>query len=231
MLAWDPADLLADLTVGGPVFRPPPPRHGRAEMQLRRSVLAAVGNTVVVAVGLLPVVVEALLLLAVAPLWLGAQPRRTPRGGGAGGNAATCSSAPAPAPACADGGTGGAGRNEPARAGVRPVMDDTLRLRFGMAELLFEQRRYREAAELLEVVVAEVPENASARILLARSFFHAAMLTRAEEEARRIVERWPVDAYAHLILARSLQRQSRHEEAVPHLRLAAALTGEEDLAP
>jgi tetratricopeptide (TPR) repeat protein len=110
-------------------------------------------------------------------------------------------------------------------------MDESLRLRFGMAELHFEQRRYREAAELLESVVAEAPDNASARTLLARSFFHAAMLARAEHEARQIVERWPVDAYAHVILARSLQRQSRHDEALPHLRLAAALTGDEDLVP
>ena len=110
-------------------------------------------------------------------------------------------------------------------------MDDSLRLRFGMAEMHFEQRRYIQAVELLELVVEEAPSNASARTLLARAYYHAAMLRRAEQEARTLIERSPVDAYAHLILARSLQRQSRHEEAVPHLRLAAALTGNDELAP
>lgn len=110
-------------------------------------------------------------------------------------------------------------------------MDDSLRLQFGMAEVHFDQKRYREAAAILEVVVSEAPSNASARTLLARAYFHAAMLGRAEEQARELIERWPVDAYAHVILARSLQRQSRHEEAVPYLRLAAALTGDDDLLP
>ena len=40
-------------------------------------------------------------------------------------------------------------------------MDDSLRLQFGMAEVHFEQKRYREAAAILEVVVSEAPSNAS----------------------------------------------------------------------
>lgn len=110
-------------------------------------------------------------------------------------------------------------------------MDDSLRLQFGMAEMHFEGRRYREAVELLEVIIEEVPGNASVRTLLARAYFHAAMLQRAEQEARELIARSPVDAYAHIILARSLQRQSRHDEALGYLRVAAALTGNDDLLP
>jgi Flp pilus assembly protein TadD len=33
----------------------------------------------------------------------------------------------------------------------------------------------------------------------------------------------PTDAYARLVLGRTLQRRSRHEEARVHLRVAAAL--------
>lgn len=33
----------------------------------------------------------------------------------------------------------------------------------------------------------------------------------------------PSDGYAHLMLGRTLQRRSQHDEAVPHLRLAAAM--------
>lgn len=110
-------------------------------------------------------------------------------------------------------------------------MTDSLRLRFGMAELNFEQRNFRQAALILEGILEEVPGNAEVRTLLARSYFHAAMLRSAEEQARALIERSPVDAYAHIILGRALQRQSRHEEAAPYLRLAAALTGNDDLLP
>jgi predicted Zn-dependent protease len=110
-------------------------------------------------------------------------------------------------------------------------MTDSLRLQFGMAELNFEQRNYRQAAVILEGILEELPGNAEVRTLLARSYFHAAMLRSAEAQARALIERSPVDAYAHIILGRSLQRQSRHEEAAPFLRLAAALTGNDDLLP
>ncbi|MEU1166108.1 hypothetical protein ABZ372_39165 [Streptomyces sp. NPDC005921] len=36
----------------------------------------------------------------------------------------------------------------------------------------------------------------------------------------------PVEHYARLMLGRTLQRQARHEEAEPHLRLASALAGD-----
>lgn len=44
---------------------------------------------------------------------------------------------------------------------------------------------------------------------------------------RRILDIDPVEDYARLMLGRTLERQSRHEEARPHLRLAAAMTGED----
>lgn len=111
---------------------------------------------------------------------------------------------------------------------VPPGMDETLHLQFRMAEMHFEGRRYRQAIELLEVILAEAPDNASVRTLLARSYYHAAMLRRAEQAARDIIERWPTDAYAHLVLARSLQRQSRHDEARQYHRLARLFSGEDD---
>jgi hypothetical protein len=52
---------------------------------------------------------------------------------------------------------------------------------------------------------------------------HSAQLGRAERELRTIVAENPADAYAHLLLGRTLQRQSRHDEAGTHLRLAAAM--------
>ncbi len=37
----------------------------------------------------------------------------------------------------------------------------------------------------------------------------------------------PAEDYARLVLGRTLERQGRHEEARPHLRLVAAMTGEQ----
>ncbi len=49
---------------------------------------------------------------------------------------------------------------------------------------------------------------------------------KAETELRSIVERNPVEHYAHLMLGRTSERQGRGSEAVPHLRLAAAPSGD-----
>ena len=80
-----------------------------------------------------------------------------------------------------------------------------------------------EAARLLLPVVDAEPGNSSARLLLARAYFASAQLERAEEQLRWLVERDPSDDYAHFVLGRTLQRQSRAEAALVHLRMAVAL--------
>lgn len=97
------------------------------------------------------------------------------------------------------------------------------------AQLLFDAKDYPAAAGLLAGVVEEHPRQTGPRLLLARAYYHSAQLRRAEEQLRVIVEQDPVDHYAHLLLGRTLERQSRHEEAAPWLRLAAAFSG--DLVP
>lgn len=94
------------------------------------------------------------------------------------------------------------------------------------AQLFFEARDYTEAARLLAQVVSEVPGQVGPRLLLARAYYHSAQLRRAEEQLREVIARDPVEAYAHLMLARTLQRQSRDAEAAPLLRMAAAFAGE-----
>ncbi|MEU9343540.1 tetratricopeptide repeat protein [Streptomyces sp. NPDC048278] len=98
--------------------------------------------------------------------------------------------------------------------------------RWERAQLLFEGRDYIGAARLLTDVVQEVPEQTGPRLLLARAYYHSAQLRRAEDQLRQIVERDPVEHYAHLLLGRTLQRQGRHDEAQPWLRMAAAFAGE-----
>ena len=72
-------------------------------------------------------------------------------------------------------------------------------------------------------MVDEVPEQVAPRLLLARTYYHSAQLGRAEKQLRAVVERDPVEFYAHLMLGRTLERQGRHAEAGPWLRTAAAM--------
>ncbi|MFF5447929.1 tetratricopeptide repeat protein [Streptomyces sp. NPDC012888] len=98
--------------------------------------------------------------------------------------------------------------------------------RWERAQLFFEAKDYTTAARILEPLAAEAPELLAPRLLLARACYHSAQLGRAEGVLRGILERWPVEDYAQLMLGRTLQRQGRAAEAVPYLRIAAALGGE-----
>ncbi|MET8575815.1 tetratricopeptide repeat protein [Streptomyces sp. NPDC005012] len=98
--------------------------------------------------------------------------------------------------------------------------------RWERARKYFDRKNYAGAARVLGPLVEEVPEQSGPRLLLARAYYHSAQLRRAEAECRRLVERDPVERYARLLLGRTLERQGRHEEARPHLRLAAAMAGE-----
>ena len=62
-----------------------------------------------------------------------------------------------------------------------------------------------------------------ARELLARSYYHSAQLMRAVDSAREILERDPGNAYAVILLVRSLQRAGRTKEAAAAERMAGAL--------
>lgn len=104
--------------------------------------------------------------------------------------------------------------------------EETTAMRWERAELLFQDKDYVAAAKLLAEVVDEVPNQTGPRLLLARAYYHSAQLRRAEEQLRAVLDREPVEHYAHLMLGRTLQRQGRHDEAARSLRLAAALSGE-----
>ncbi len=110
-------------------------------------------------------------------------------------------------------------------AGAGVPHEEATAERWERAQALFEARDYAPAARLLAGVVDEVPAQAGPRLLLARAYYHSAQLRRAEEQLRVLVERDPVDHYAHLMLGRTLERQGRHDEAAPWLRLAEAFAG------
>ncbi|MGW0331699.1 tetratricopeptide repeat protein [Streptomyces sp. NPDC003011] len=104
--------------------------------------------------------------------------------------------------------------------------EETTGERWERAQLLFDAKDYIGAARLLAVVVEDAPEQTGPRLLLARAYYHSAQLSRAEEQLRLVIDRDPVEHYAHLMLGRTLQRQGRQDEAGPWLRVAAAFSGE-----
>lgn len=110
--------------------------------------------------------------------------------------------------------------------GAGVPLEETAAEQWERALLLFEAKDYIKAAQLLVTVVDEVPELTAPRLLLARSYYHSAQLQRAEEQLRKVIERDPVEHYAHLMLGRTLERQGRKDEAAPWLRLASAFAGD-----
>jgi Flp pilus assembly protein TadD len=101
--------------------------------------------------------------------------------------------------------------------------------RFRYAQRLFEGRNYASAATELEGVLAACRDSDllhgldDAELLLARAYYHSAQLTKAEAAARAFVDDHPSDGYAVLLLARSLERQGRRDEAAPLVVRAEAL--------
>ncbi|MGY1855156.1 tetratricopeptide repeat protein [Modestobacter sp. SYSU DS0290] len=91
------------------------------------------------------------------------------------------------------------------------------------ADLFFAMGQPTEAARVLEPVVDAEPGNQAALELLARSYYGAAQLARAEESLARLVEIAPANGWARRALARTLERQSRADEARVHHRMADAL--------
>ena len=106
-------------------------------------------------------------------------------------------------------------------------------LRLSWAQGLFDRGEYISAAvalaELVEEIERPVPGaevstgSTDLRLLLGRAYFHSAQLGKAEEVLVRIVDEHPTEAYAQLLLGRTLQRAGRHDEAARPLALAAIL--------
>lgn len=98
-------------------------------------------------------------------------------------------------------------------------------MNYDLGKLFFAEGDYITAAGWLAEVVADAPEHEAARMLLARSYYFSAQLGRAETQLREVLDRNPVEAYAHLMLGRTLQRLNRDSEAAKYMRLAAAMKG------
>ena len=98
-----------------------------------------------------------------------------------------------------------------------------LHAEFQRADFSLALGKPAEAARILEPVVAAEPSNQAALELLARAYFGAAQLGRAEEALTRLVDLAPDNAWARRALARTLERQSRPDDAAVHHRIADVL--------
>jgi len=98
--------------------------------------------------------------------------------------------------------------------------------RFQQARQLLEDSQPREALDLLVPALHEEPRSVSLRTLLAWAYFLTAQLRHAEAELRVLVEDAPTDVWARFALGRTLERQNKLAEALPHLRMAAVMSGD-----
>lgn len=91
---------------------------------------------------------------------------------------------------------------------------------------LLGRRAAVEALAVLEPALVEDPRNTGLRMLRAWAYLIRVQLTVAEDELRSLVAENPDDDWMRFALGRSLERQSRYTDALPHLRLAAAMSGD-----
>ncbi|MEV8634436.1 DsbA family oxidoreductase [Streptosporangium sp. NPDC051023] len=108
----------------------------------------------------------------------------------------------------------------------RELPDEVRRLRH--AESLLDARDPLGALEMLRPLLDGHGDDSAVRMLAARAYFGSAQLGRARETLESLLERAPGDHYARFLLGRTLERSNRHAEALPHLRLAAAMSPDPD---
>ena len=88
---------------------------------------------------------------------------------------------------------------------------------------LLESGDFSAAAVPLEKARSFEPDKTSIREALGRAYFHAGRYADAREEFAAVVERAPVNDFAHFCLGRALEKTGQPKEARRHLRLAANL--------
>ncbi|MFF3440847.1 DsbA family protein [Streptosporangium sp. NPDC002721] len=96
------------------------------------------------------------------------------------------------------------------------------------AEALLDVRDPLGALWILRPLLADHGDDPAVRLLAARAYFGSAQLGRARETLESLLERTPGDHYARFLLGRTLERANLLPEALPHLRLAAAMSPEPD---
>ena len=88
---------------------------------------------------------------------------------------------------------------------------------------LLDRGDFMAATVPLERARALEPDQSSIREALGRAYFRSARFQEAEHEFRAVVERHPVNHYAHFCLGRALAKAGKRWEASRHAALAAGM--------
>lgn len=94
---------------------------------------------------------------------------------------------------------------------------------FKRGSALLEAGDFAAAAIPLEKARSLEPEKTSIREALGRAYFRSGRFEAAGEEFAAVVERAPVNDYAHFCLSRALYKLGRRREARRHATLAASM--------
>ena len=100
-------------------------------------------------------------------------------------------------------------------------MSDSAYDLFKRGSELLERGDFMAAAVPLERARALEPDKSSVREALGRAYFRSGRFQQAAVEFAAVVERYPVNDYAHFCLGRSLENTGRRREARRHAALAA----------
>ena len=88
---------------------------------------------------------------------------------------------------------------------------------------LLEHGDFSAATIPLERARALEPDKTSIREALGRAYFRAGRYAAARDEFAAVVERAPVNDFAHFCLGRAFQKTGKRLEARRHLKLAVGL--------
>jgi tetratricopeptide (TPR) repeat protein len=102
-------------------------------------------------------------------------------------------------------------------------MSDSVYDLFKKGSELLDRGDFMAASIPLERARALDPDKGSIREALGRAYFRSARFEQAAEEFAALVERYPVNDYAHFCLGRALTLTGETKRARHHLALASNL--------
>ena len=97
-----------------------------------------------------------------------------------------------------------------------------------MGMSLLESGDFAQATVPLSKAARMAPEKSSIREALGRAYFHSRRYPEAAREFEAVVERYPVNDFAHFCLGRALTLVGQRDRARRHLAIAANLRPERD---
>ena len=110
--------------------------------------------------------------------------------------------------------------------GDDPGADDSLYSLYRRGMWLLEAGEFEQATVPLRKAARLDPDKTSIREALGRAYFRSRHYAEAAEEFEAVVERYPVNDFAHFCLGRALTKTGRKHRARRHLAIAANLRPE-----